>query len=356
MATCSDSEMDALGKSGPLLQFAAEHVKNLDPDLSLAIAEAGEAVKSQQWTPEISQRFWTAYAKLCELIDPVSMDCLAVAQENIVRRIWLGLGGTKKISLAQRSSSRYLKVLVVLLIPLLFLQLYVWTCTNLSKQIDDLLTQDRSKLVQLTNEYIRFDRTTPSSKPYDNWSGEEVADADKISADSAALLQDGARIAYAAEILDATFPSQIRLIFSPTSSTALKITIPSSLKWFDRYHSADDFFNNLQSEVPKVQARANLVIGILLSFILPILFGTLGAVAYVVRSISDQISKTTFAHSTPTRHLMRVALGALLGMVVGLFSGLTSTFSLPPLAIAFLAGYGVEAVFSMFDNLIQKFR
>jgi ABC-type uncharacterized transport system permease subunit len=50
-------------------------------------------------------------------------------------------------------------------------------------------------------------------------------------------------------------------------------------------------------------------------------------------------------------------LGALAGMVVGigLFSSLTSQFSLSPLAIAFLAGYGVEAVFSMFDNLIKKF-
>jgi hypothetical protein len=53
---------------------------------------------------------------------------------------------------------------------------------------------------------------------------------------------------------------------------------------------------------------------------------------------------------------MRVILGALAGIVVGLFNDLTTQFNLPQLAIAFLAGYGVEAVFSMFDNLIKKFR
>jgi len=53
---------------------------------------------------------------------------------------------------------------------------------------------------------------------------------------------------------------------------------------------------------------------------------------------------------------MRVGLGALAGVVVGLFNGLSTQLSLPPLAIAFLAGYGVEALFSMFDGIVAKFR
>jgi hypothetical protein len=49
-------------------------------------------------------------------------------------------------------------------------------------------------------------------------------------------------------------------------------------------------------------------------------------------------------------------LGALMGVVIGLFNGLSAQISLPPLALAFLAGYGVEAVFSMFDGLVERFR
>jgi hypothetical protein len=53
---------------------------------------------------------------------------------------------------------------------------------------------------------------------------------------------------------------------------------------------------------------------------------------------------------------MRAALGGMAGLVVGLFGDLSTRFSLSPLAVAFLAGYGVEAVFSMFDTLIEKFK
>jgi hypothetical protein len=59
---------------------------------------------------------------------------------------------------------------------------------------------------------------------------------------------------------------------------------------------------------------------------------------------------------TPIRNWVRVLLGALMGVVVGLFSGISHQISLPPLAVAFLAGYGVEAVFSIFDGFITRMR
>jgi hypothetical protein len=103
-------------------------------------------------------------------------------------------------------------------------------------------------------------------------------------------------------------------------------------------------------------ASANIAAGIVNSFLLPIFFSTIGAIAYVIRAISEQIKASTFSNSSPIRHLMRVTLGVLMGVVVGLFSGLSAQVSLSPLAIAFLAGYGVEAVFSMFDNLVERFK
>jgi hypothetical protein len=45
-----------------------------------------------------------------------------------------------------------------------------------------------------------------------------------------------------------------------------------------------------------------------------------------------------------------------MGSVVGLFADLSAKFSLPPLAIAFLAGYGVDSIFAAFDSLTDKFR
>jgi|SRR6516162_58406 hypothetical protein len=95
--------------------------------------------------------------------------------------------------------------------------------------------------------------------------------------------------------------------------------------------------------ISEAKERADLVVGALLSFVLPVLFGGIGALAYVIRTISDQIRTTTFLSSSPIQHFMRVMLGALMGMVIGLFNQLSRQISLPPLAFAFLAGYGVEA-------------
>src|SRR5260370_41369426 len=125
---------------------------------------------------------------------------------------------------------------------------------------------------------------------------------------------------------------------------------------YHRYSSSVEVFNKTKNETLNVEERMNLMNGILASFVLPVLFAAIGAVAFVIRAISEQIRDTTFSQTAPIRHLMRVALGILAGVVVGLFNGLSSQLSVSPLAVAFLAGYGVEAVFSMFDSIIANFR
>jgi len=106
----------------------------------------------------------------------------------------------------------------------------------------------------------------------------------------------------------------------------------------------------------RAENAAHLYAGLLTAFVLPVLLGGIGAIAYVIRMISEQIRSFTFTRSSPIRHTMRATLGALAGFVVGLFSNLSSQINLPPLALAFLAGYGVEALFSMFDGFIAKFK
>ena len=126
--------------------------------------------------------------------------------------------------------------------------------------------------------------------------------------------------------------------------------------WEDSFEYVNGRIYEVETNVYKIQQNANLLIGIIGGFVLPILFGLAGAVTFVIRGISNQIQTSTFSNNSPIRHLMRVSLGAFAGIVVGLFTTITNTLSLPPLAIAFLAGYGVEALFSTFDDLIQRFK
>ena len=99
----------------------------------------------------------------------------------------------------------------------------------------------------------------------------------------------------------------------------------------------------------------SIIIGMMTSFsILPIVLGVMGACAYVIRLISDQIKDSSFSTTAPTRHLVRVALGGLAGVVIG-FGGVASAGSLSPSALAFIAGYAVEPVFPTFDSIAAKF-
>jgi hypothetical protein len=98
MAQPSAKERQALIESDSLLRFAAEKVKNFDPSLSLAIAKSRAAAESDTWTPEASQEFWNAFAKLCDLIQPVTMDCLAATDQNVESPKWRFWQPKRKIS------------------------------------------------------------------------------------------------------------------------------------------------------------------------------------------------------------------------------------------------------------------
>ena len=116
-------------------------------------------------------------------------------------------------------------------------------------------------------------------------------------------------------------------------------------------------------------ASARLVLQAIVSYLLPLLVGLLGACVYVIRVISDEIASSTFTAESTIRYGLRLALGPLAGIAVGLlvvpelFAGgepaaqpqLAVLQSLSPLALAFVAGYGIELVFALMDRVITAF-
>jgi len=108
----------------------------------------------------------------------------------------------------------------------------------------------------------------------------------------------------------------------------------------------------------QAQLAAPFALTILQSYILPLLYGILGAATFVLRSLSKEIEDETFSDEKRPQHLLRVSLGALAGILVGWFSFLipteATTFvgSISPLAIAFLVGYNIELFFSLMDRAL----
>jgi hypothetical protein len=100
------------------------------------------------------------------------------------------------------------------------------------------------------------------------------------------------------------------------------------------------------------------ILAILNQYILPLLYGALGSLAYTLRSLSTEIHNVTFTRGSDIRYSLRWPLGMLGGVTVGLFfdpANLSGLAAITPLGLAFLAGYGVELVFTGLDKLVRAF-
>jgi hypothetical protein len=120
-----------------------------------------------------------------------------------------------------------------------------------------------------------------------------------------------------------------------------------------------------QSDVEFVVAPILLVWG---NYILPVIFGFLGASIFV---ILDFFGKIRDARLNPRDNFLswiRLVLGLVTGSAVGLFysthgppasatdatTDLIGSLSLSASGVAFLAGFGVEGVFSLLESLVTR--
>jgi hypothetical protein len=94
-------------------------------------------------------------------------------------------------------------------------------------------------------------------------------------------------------------------------------------------------------------------------YLLPMLYGLTGSCAFVLRKLSDEIDKLTYAHDAKVRHTLRLNIGLLAGLAVGWFlkpsASDPSLTSLSPLALAFIAGYGSDMFFVFLDKAVNTF-
>jgi hypothetical protein len=120
-------------------------------------------------------------------------------------------------------------------------------------------------------------------------------------------------------------------------------------------------------EQKRAEQWAVATMAVLGNYVMPILYGLLGSIAYILRRHYDRLAAHLLSPRDVRANRIRLMLGVLIGGCVGLiFSGssaaqstgiLGAAATLSTSAIAFLAGYGVEGVFKALDGLItQVFR
>ncbi len=120
-----------------------------------------------------------------------------------------------------------------------------------------------------------------------------------------------------------------------------------------------------QLEIEKIEYRriitrtpSEFALEVLQSYILPLLYGLLGAAIYVLRSLTREIEQVTYTSSSDIEYGLRLALGALGGLGIGWFltpEEFSGIQSISPLALSFLTGYHIDLLFSVMDKFIAAF-
>lgn len=111
-----------------------------------------------------------------------------------------------------------------------------------------------------------------------------------------------------------------------------------------------------------IKFSANMIaaqsfIQMLQSYLLPLIYGLLGALIFVLRTLLQQVRSLTYTASREIGYRLRLTLGCLAGMITGWFlKPEMGEMALSPMALAFLSGYSIEVLFSLLDKLIDSLR
>jgi hypothetical protein len=345
----------ALVDAGRLLQHASssglfpEDTPNAAEALIRDVVLAQEAMRSGQLTPQIVIAFWIAYGRLAHLVEPVTAATLAACKQ-------ISLTGMK-------IRAAFLVAAIIVFSIFLFMSNATLSDTS------DLIDQQNASALKLWSD-IQMLRTSSGTSPADTAGGAAnrtgVLIAERVfeetvefSRKNTWLLQSAGRLNFwftpwwmTSSINDVTFNQANKngmdhLNIRPELSTVAEIE-NEALYQIKAYQYIRDYALGLY----KIDT---LIYSSLSSYFLPTVYALLGAFLYGFRYYSRLIRRKEFLPSVADS--ARYFIAAIAGLVIGLFGSLLpKSLSLPPLAVAFLVGYAVEAFFSRLDGLIRNLK
>lgn len=356
-------ELEALEDSRYLVKYAAENNKtDLKKETVLTLENARDANSNGAWNSEIAAEFWAAFSALCTCVNPVTIASIYSNVPTIPLAKWrVKLFRAKPIiSLSERTARRYMALLLTLLAASIVLGYAVNSTQSTTTDVSKII-QDQVPNVDALQTQIRlFKKTYGTNGVYPELGAFPVdGDSDLLAAVDK-MQKLGSQIDQAVNRTEAEVSSLMRLLspfqaksytskpqdYLDNSISELRLTIAN--------------FYARQSYVARTTPRIDGIAQFINFALLPVLLGTMGACAYVVRMLSEQIRTTTFTSTSGIRHAVRVALGALTGVVLGFGGYLTPAMAsgspLSAAALSFIAGYAVEPVFALLDKIAETFR
>ncbi|MFZ4699780.1 MAG: hypothetical protein ACOYMG_06980 [Candidatus Methylumidiphilus sp.] len=418
---------DAVRDATTLLAFAGHSGITLTPEQMNPILEIGKALANDDGTlvvdVEKEQAFWGAYSSVVAKISPVTSASINATLENRAGQpasLW------RKQTIAQKTVLTYGFCSLLVLVSIIYFQSYMQmgmtirenllTSFNSQKQaIDELFTakiaKEDSRLKAAGQEgQENYVRKLHEKYIFELKSAQLRASQDELNSWD----KGGGRVLTGLGMTSGVIkgnttqdtPTWLSLTTGQSASKAsdLPLASPGQPKEGQPDPLMLGKSAQIQSGVeinPQSMASANRdnfmilaelknaviptylalneserILRLISEFILPLLYGLLGSCAYVLRDLTNTIGAVTFSKSTLINYNLRLIMGPLVGIAVGLFLGVsppdlfqdtnsgtspvspannTNITSLSTVALAFLAGYSVEVLFSALDTLVGAF-
>ncbi len=158
---------------------------------------------------------------------------------------------------------------------------------------------------------------------------------------------------------------ELRLAAARTDLAAVTETRlwKNAVSWFMYLYTAH---HRLRGDVshPR-EGQLAVVISVFTHYIVPMMFGVLGTIAGVIRTIWNRIGANTLCPLDRRLWVASVPLGVVASLSIGLIltpstspvqgvTNVAASVTLSASALAFLAGYGADAFFAMIDELLRR--
>jgi hypothetical protein len=311
-----ESPSKAVARARSLMKRAVEKSFQIPSDVVAAVTDAHHSVGRDGGfaDAELETRFWNAYGLLSS-IGPV----------EVARR-------------------RYKAWFYVLLTMLLIFQLYYLAGSLISKRLTDIEAEWQRPAAAPAATSGGDAARTDAANPGDAWTQLRRRATSKANYVLGTSLMPWFK----------EFPEPKPSADNPASAMPMPRLFPPSIELEARNYM-------------KMKGELEVVLCSLSGYILPLLYGALGAFAFILRKLSDPVGKLTYAYDTRVSYTLRVHIGALGGLAVGWFingnaplSGLGGSASsgliaLSPLALAFAAGYASDLLFTALDKVVAAF-
>ncbi|SHG15703.1 hypothetical protein [Vibrio gazogenes] len=282
---------------------------NVDPDIAAGIINAQNNLHSRNWGEEDENRLLRCYDKLATQVWPVTVESIKSVVPNAVN-------GQIESPRANRTIIWYRRYTVFTLIMLLSVQIYYLFGYG--------LTQTLLQYTHLPMSSTSVVQAQPESSSSQN---------DK-------LYENHLRASY--QLLQ--YWNQVWMLGNDFQLAPTDQLIPPGQE-----ERTIHFATHL--------IAAQSVLQMLQNYVLPLMYGLLGAFIFVLRSLLQQIRTLTYTASREIGYRLRLTLGCLAGMITGwLLKPDIGTMTLSPMALAFIAGYSIEVLFSALDMIIDNIR